>query len=201
METKVSERLQRVLDYFDLDLFGLAQKIGYKRSEKLKRVLEDKGFPSFDLLLDLKKGLPTLSLDWFITGRGSMIKEESGKVVVKINHRSSIIPFISISEAYNYPLKFDDPSYISSLPVLDDVAYNEEIYRDFEIGSTKLGPEILFKDIVRAQLINDPDPNMVGSFGIVKDKIQWIKNQPLSVEDINSSSEIWKIIEVRKVVK
>jgi hypothetical protein len=203
MATSLPERLGLILRYFNTTLFDLAQEMGYERSEKLKRVQDGKGAPSFEFLQDLKKALPSLSLDWFITDSGPMVVAKENGIHIRIDNRTSLIPFVSISEANNYPKKVNDLGYISGLPIYDDVTYLEETYRDFEVGSSnKIGPDLQFKDIARGVHVADfskDRKNYLESIFVVvlQDEIRWVRGK----EAVKGVKEAWRIVEFRRSVK
>lgn len=154
----IDRRIRQVLDYHLLSSFEFSQRIGDKRSEKLKRILDGEGFPSFDMLRRIKLNFPSINLNWLVTGSGDMVNENVNigglRIAVRSNARSTIIPFVSVAERKRYLQKYNDPTYLADLPVLDDTGYNDGIFRDFEVSSEANSPLLEVGDVVRGRLLD-----------------------------------------------
>jgi len=68
-----SSRLQQVFDNHKLNSLTFSNKVGYKSSEKISRLLRDeKNKPSFEILVDISNEFENLDMRWLLTGKGEM---------------------------------------------------------------------------------------------------------------------------------
>lgn len=72
----VIKRLGQYLMYKGLNQSGFATALGYSSSEKISRLFRIEGAkPSYDIIHDIANKFEDLNIEWWITGKGSMIKE------------------------------------------------------------------------------------------------------------------------------
>lgn len=217
----LSLRFERVLSYYKLTPFSFSQRIGDKRSEKIRRVLDGDGAPSFDMIHRIKLHFPQVNLNWLFTGSGDMIKEDAPlqsnqKIIVKENARSNLIPFVAALESQTYYKKCKDPLYVADLPVLDDELYNDGVYRDFEVFSDVADPITKKGDVIRGRYvdhfdhsIHHPDRLYILAFPtglflrrvrVKKDHIELVpvnkeyQTKKVKLEDL---IEFWRVVEIR----
>ena len=62
-------RLEYILEYYELTASAFADKVGVQRSS-LSHLLSGRNKPSLDFILKVKDTYPTLSFDWLIKGEG-----------------------------------------------------------------------------------------------------------------------------------
>lgn len=75
----ITGRIKELMDYKGLNSHSLSQKLGYKSSEKISRLFRaSDAKPSYDIIYDIAN-LFEINIDWLITGRGKMLKEEGQK--------------------------------------------------------------------------------------------------------------------------
>ncbi len=76
MAAEIVDRLGEFLAHKKLNHLQLSQKLGYKSSEKISRLFRhDNALPSADIIIDISNlFVNELSIEWWITGRGQMIK-------------------------------------------------------------------------------------------------------------------------------
>lgn len=196
MKSNTHKRFQAIMNYFRLTVLEFSNELGYERSEKVNRILNEKGFPSFEMLSDIKRTFPEVNLNWLVFGSGDMIEEkrEGSVIVIRADENNSIIPYLPGGFHKAYIDQFKDPSFVSGFSSLDNYSYNDGVYRDFECTSDNLSPEIRIGDIVRGVFktsYNNIDPYVIiANTGVYFDKVNPIKHKPIL--------ELWKIIEVRK---
>jgi phage repressor protein C with HTH and peptisase S24 domain len=77
--TEVSERLSQVIDFLGSNPNEFANKLGYNRSQAVYDMLNGKSKPSFDFFQKLLNSeySETVDLEWLVTGRGDMLKNET----------------------------------------------------------------------------------------------------------------------------
>ncbi len=78
MDRDVISRLKQLMDYYNLNSLTLSNKLGYNSSEKISRLFRDgnaKSKPSFDILYDIAN-IFEINIDWLLTGRGEMLRDE-----------------------------------------------------------------------------------------------------------------------------
>ena len=69
----VSQRLQQVLDHYQLTARQAAVKMGDEKSGKIYKLLSGDAKPGFDTLTQMLEVWPELSADWLVMGRGPMV--------------------------------------------------------------------------------------------------------------------------------
>ncbi|MFD0962494.1 helix-turn-helix transcriptional regulator [Pseudofulvibacter geojedonensis] len=68
-----AQRLQKLLDYYDLSASGFATKIGIQRSS-MSHILSGRNKPSLDFTMKVLHTFPEVSIEWLIDGNGSFPK-------------------------------------------------------------------------------------------------------------------------------
>ena len=68
-------RLQRIMNYYDLNASALADNLGVLRSS-ISHLLSERNKPSLDFVLKIIDKYPEVDLYWLLYGKGSFPKEE-----------------------------------------------------------------------------------------------------------------------------
>lgn len=71
-----TQRLQKLLDYYDLSASGFATKIGVQRSS-MSHILSGRNKPSLDFTMKVLHTFQEVSIEWLIDGKGSFPKNIS----------------------------------------------------------------------------------------------------------------------------
>ena len=71
----MEDRLLKILRHYDLSPSVFADKLGVQRSS-ISHLLSGRNNPSFDFMLRLTESFTDINLDWFITGKGNMLKKQ-----------------------------------------------------------------------------------------------------------------------------
>lgn len=215
------ERISALIRALNQTTLTFSREIGDHRSEKIRRVLEGKGAPSFKMIESIKRRFPSVNLNWLVVGSGPMLehssKVEKSSVYLKSTRGGSIVPLVSESESSKYVAKKDDPLYLSSLPVAEDDLYLEGVFRDFVMASSSMSPVVMPGDIVRGvhsslDGFNDEDPTLVAvvtessiiirRMVVNKNKVALLSIHPESFQPIylkpDKISELWRVVEIRK---
>ncbi|MDG3582100.1 helix-turn-helix domain-containing protein [Galbibacter pacificus] len=74
------ERLEKVLDYYDLSASAFADKIGVQRSS-ISHLLSGRNNPSLDFIMRILHNFPEVELYWLLNGKGSFPAEVEEKGV------------------------------------------------------------------------------------------------------------------------
>ncbi|CAN1539127.1 Cro/C1-type helix-turn-helix domain [Flavobacteriaceae bacterium] len=70
------KRLEKILDYYNLNASSFADKIGVQRSS-LSHLLSGRNKPSLDFILKINDIFPEVDLYWILNGKGNFPKIES----------------------------------------------------------------------------------------------------------------------------
>jgi transcriptional regulator with XRE-family HTH domain len=70
------KRLEKILDYYNLNASSFADKIGVQRSS-LSHLLSGRNKPSLDFILKINDVFPEVDLYWILNGKGNFPKIES----------------------------------------------------------------------------------------------------------------------------
>lgn len=79
-----TQRLQKLLDYYDLSASGFATKIGVQRSS-MSHILSGRNKPSLDFTMKVLHTFPEVSIEWLIDGNGTFPKSSptlESKIVI-----------------------------------------------------------------------------------------------------------------------
>lgn len=94
------ERILQIIDYYNIrsiNSFAL-DYLNYNSSEKINRLKKDNTSPSYEIILDITNKFEDISVDWLITGKGNMLKDnysnESNNYAIKVE--TGGIPLIPI---------------------------------------------------------------------------------------------------------
>lgn len=154
----LAQRLIELMNYFNITPLQLAKQMGDVRSEKLKNVLKGKNAMSFEALANIKRGFPTINLNWLISGLGSMLvhhqQNQTIPITISKDSKTAHIPVVSSLEMATYSAKCDEEDYVKTLPIIDDAVYGDKIYRDFEISNNDMAPLLFPGDYIRTYYID-----------------------------------------------
>ena len=70
------ERLQTLLEYYDMSATAFAEEIGVQRSS-ISHLLSGRNKPSLDFVLKVVQRFPQVNLYWLLNGKGSFPQKES----------------------------------------------------------------------------------------------------------------------------
>ena len=71
-----TNRLQKLLDYYNLSASGLATKIGVQRSS-ISHIISGRNKPSLDFVMRLLHTYDEVTIEWLIDGKGTFPKSEN----------------------------------------------------------------------------------------------------------------------------
>ena len=70
------QKLEKILDYFQLSASAFADKIGVQRSS-LSHLLSGRNKPSLEFVIKITEAFPEVDLYWFLFNKGSFPKSNS----------------------------------------------------------------------------------------------------------------------------
>jgi phage repressor protein C with HTH and peptisase S24 domain len=129
------QRLWEYLQTLGFNAYDLAEKLGYNSPEKIYRFFRKEGAkPSADFILGVSNKFDDFNLEWWLTGKGSMIKEKREsdnliaeanvvyqrmpKVVVTNDKGNENIIMLDTKAAAGLPKHIDDEKWYAKLPTL-----------------------------------------------------------------------------------
>ncbi len=104
-----SERLRKLLSYYDISAASLAEILGIQRST-ISHLLSGRNKPSLDFVLKILKHYPEVELYWLINGQGDFPKIDS---IIK---EAAPIPNIAKQQTISFETDTDDPQPVA-IPV------------------------------------------------------------------------------------
>jgi len=121
----VSDRLQKIMDYYKINSGELARKIGVQKSS-ISHILSGRNKPSYTFLSKLIKAFPEINLKWFIGGEGEMITEH--KV---LNNRESFGDTETDSTTLNDRNKITSKDQVNNLNEIENliIVYNDNTFK------------------------------------------------------------------------
>jgi transcriptional regulator with XRE-family HTH domain len=72
------QKLEKILDYFQLSASAFADKIGVQRSS-LSHLLSGRNKPSLEFVIKITEAFPEVDLYWFLFNKGSFPKSNSSE--------------------------------------------------------------------------------------------------------------------------
>ena len=104
MTTTVAQRFEHLISSLELDCSTFAKSI-YATPIEIKRIINQKEKPSFDMLANILSKYPNISAEWLIIGKGSLwANEEVKKRDSKIEELRYIIELQKeLLSSYDYP--------------------------------------------------------------------------------------------------
>lgn len=79
--TNFFERIEMIISFYgikNINDFSL-NYLGYKSSEKINRLKKEGTSPSFEILSDISNKFEKIDVEWLLTGKGNMLKEDKKK--------------------------------------------------------------------------------------------------------------------------
>lgn len=104
MTNTVAQRFEHLISTLELDYNSFAKSI-YANPMDIKKIINNKGKPSFDMLANILLKYPNISAEWLIIGKGSIwANEEVKKRDSKIEELRYIIELQKeLLSGYDYP--------------------------------------------------------------------------------------------------
>jgi len=78
--TEFTNRLQKIIDFYDETASGFAEKIGVQRSS-ISHILSGRNKPSLDFVMKILHAYPDVELYWLLNGKGSFPKTNNSPAV------------------------------------------------------------------------------------------------------------------------
>ena len=110
MDSDIVSRLKEFMEYNSLNSLTLSKLLGYKSSEKVSRLFRDeenKAKPSYDIIYDISIKFE-ISVDWLITGRGSMLRDNKNPEETTIGDVPNVVPISPAEESIIYKMYKDE---------------------------------------------------------------------------------------------
>lgn len=73
-------RIKKILQYYNLTPSTFADMLEIQRSS-MSHIFSGRNKPSMDFLIKLREKFPDIDTDWFLSGKGDMIKENNKKAI------------------------------------------------------------------------------------------------------------------------
>lgn len=179
MENKLSdaERLKKVIEWSELSANAFAKKIGYESGQTVYNILNYGRPISMRFALSVVNSFEIVSVNWLLTGEGTMIdvSSDNSKVfsgesqteneIESKKGNSKIIPYYDI-EVSAGPISFyqvypELPHTTCEIPFVSDVDLAMPVYGD------SMYPRIKSGDIVLLKKISDPDTILFGEIYLI----------------------------------
>ncbi|MGB1268910.1 MAG: helix-turn-helix transcriptional regulator [Flavobacteriaceae bacterium] len=80
-----TNRLQKLLEYYDLSASSFASKIGVQRSS-ISHVLSGRNKPSLDFVMKLLHTFNDVSIEWLVDGKGTFPKSKTPPTPIETNN-------------------------------------------------------------------------------------------------------------------
>ncbi len=131
----MEDRLLKILKHYDLSPSVFADKLGVQRSS-ISHILSGRNKPSFDFITKVGDTFPLINIEWFINGKGNMLKDTSRGQAVNL----------SLFPEDNKPVNEKDEDEFN-LQIKNDTINNKEftnVNNGINKGNTSVSKIILF---------------------------------------------------------
>ena len=91
----ISERIAEILAYVNESRNAFALKLGYERAQTVYDIINGKSAPSYDFFkkFQFSEYSEIINIDWLLTGRGSMLREETTPLMeAKETGKEEVLP-------------------------------------------------------------------------------------------------------------
>jgi len=127
----IYERVEQLADYYRVSKPSEFAKITGFSHQVSTNYLKGKRNPTREALTTIMKVFPEINSDWLLTGRGEMLKNDSGEGNITDTPQSEIDHYKSMIEMLNELLK-EKERYINMIQPLADLGLKEMAERNKE---------------------------------------------------------------------
>lgn len=184
MGNDIVSRIKELMSYYSMNSLSLSKELGYKSSEKLSRLFREGGAkPSYDIIYDISNKFE-IDVNWLITGRGTMLKEEKAISVPAINYKCKGSPYYNVDFIGGFDIVLNDqtrnPDYY-----IDFDPYNKEGVVWCNLTGHSMEPELNNGDFIAMKEMTSPIEYLPSGeiYGIVTDDYRTVKRIRLSDRD------------------
>lgn len=185
MGNDIVSRLKELMSYYSMNSLSLSKELGYKSSEKLSRLFREKGAkPSYDIIYDISNKFE-IDIDWLITGRGTMLKEEKEvETIPNISYDYKGSPYYNVDFIGGFDIILNDqtrnPDYY-----IDFAPYNKDGVVWCNLTGHSMEPELNNGDFIAMKEMTSPIEYLPTGeiYGIVTDDYRTVKRIRLSDRD------------------
>ncbi len=187
----INERVKKLIDYYaNGSVKRFSEIIKLANSQKLNRVFNidkrNNEYPevSSDILLSVANMFPEVNSDWLLTGKGSMLKEETKDILPGVNYEYKGAPYYNVDFIVGFDL------------VLTPQIANPDYYINFEpynkpgvvwcnITGHSMEPELNNGDFIAMKEMTTPIEYLPSGeiYGIITEDYRTVKRIRLSDKD------------------
>lgn len=184
---EISARIMKTIEYLGETPNSFALKLGYSRAQTIYDIRDMKSAPSYDFFKRFSNAgySAIINLDWLLTGKGSMLRNEQSKVKTSetpsINKDYSGAPYYNVDFIGGFDLMINDQTinpdyYINYRP------FNKEGILWCNLTGHSMEPELLSGDIIALKELNTPIQYLPAGeiYGIVTEEFRTVKRIRLS---------------------
>lgn len=143
MISSIAHRIGKFIAYQQVSRREFASKLGYTSSEKINRLFRKDGAkPGFDIIADISNKFVNLNVEWLVTGRGEMLRDEQAPFTPS----EGAAQYVSLKNREGYERGYDKPEFLRRLPVFLFPGLPQGNYRMFELGGRGLYPILQDRD-------------------------------------------------------
>ncbi|NML65894.1 hypothetical protein HHL22_11825 [Hymenobacter sp. RP-2-7] len=178
-------RIKQLLDHYTLSTYQANEKLGYGRSSKLYKLLNNEVRPGYDTLVEILAAFPEVSSTWLLTGAGPMLTagtdEQAGQLKLVPFGREEARPvllgrlgagsqeqlltvgldgelntmLVPVNAQAGYGLQHNEPVYAQQMRQYRLPGFERGTYRAFEVNGDSMEPTLHGRDIVVASLVSE----------------------------------------------
>lgn len=174
-------RLKQLLEYYGLTTYQANEKLGYTKSSKLYKVLNNEVRPGYDTLVELITTFPEVSPTWLLLGTGPMLQQDAVALAVEAtatsassaqqppaapgrdkvltitvdregNDNTELVP---VQAQAGYGVQHNEAVYLRDLPKYRIPGFEHGNYRAFEVAGDSMEPTLNHRDIVVASYVDN----------------------------------------------
>jgi repressor LexA len=174
-------RIKQVLEHYKLTTYQANEKLGYLKSSKLYKVLNNEVRPGYDTLVEIITAFPEVSPAWLLMGTGPMLLKDAAEVAGKttpklagptkqtapaINNDKVLTitvdrdgrdntELVPVQAQAGYGVQHNEAVYLRDLPKYRIPGFEHGNYRAFEVAGDSMEPTLNHRDIVVASYVDN----------------------------------------------
>jgi len=170
-EQRISPIKQRILSY--AEILGVSKRTFYTEIGVSRGTLEAKTGITEDVLAKFIATYPNISLDWLLTGMGSMLKEEGSKPLVSYDSKMGV-PYYNVDFVGGFDLVFNDQTIVPTSNIIFEPFAEAQFWCN--VTGHSMEPQINHGDIVALKEVPSLDDILFGEmYAVVLDCARTIK--------------------------
>lgn len=165
----ILDRIKEYIDSKGISVSAFEKSVGMSNAS-FGKSLKNKGAIGTDKLENILKVYPEISLEWLITGKGTMSKNTENSV--SLNSQQGT-PYYDVDFIGGFDIVFNDQTMLPALNIVSNICPRAELWCN--ITGHSMEPTISHGDIIALRKCNIEDIQYGEMYAVVLDSIRTVK--------------------------